>query len=52
MTVDVDSGKFKYGFMGFCRRSRKSIPWTVGNAVRCGGCSYFVPSRRWKELGA
>lgn len=44
------SDRFKYGNIGFCRKTKRSVGYTVDNVLRCGCCSFFVPSKRWREL--
>jgi len=31
----------KYGFLGFCRKAKVRIPYTVSNIVLCAGCPEF-----------
>jgi len=32
----------KYGYMGFCRKAKVRIPYTVSNILLCDGCPEFV----------
>jgi hypothetical protein len=31
----------KYGWMGFCRKAKVSIPYTITNILLCDGCPHF-----------
>jgi hypothetical protein len=34
---------FKYGYIGFCMRGKKSVKNTVDNVLLCSGCMSFEP---------
>lgn len=40
--------KSKYGVMGWCTVRERYVPiaWTLNNAVRCDGCTYFIPNMK------
>jgi hypothetical protein len=41
-----------YGWMGFCRKAKVSIPYTVTNILLCDGCLFFEarPLRNGKKV--
>jgi hypothetical protein len=34
-------GSFKYGYIGFCVKTRKPVKYTIDNVLLCRGCRFF-----------